>query len=431
MWRVVPRDMRRYGIGKVGSFDPLNVHNGVCWGWPKECNLDNQQAKTIYYNAYKTQKLTMDQLIVVRKAMSHAWELAGGLPGGNFPGVKEVWRIVRSGKTASQIHKVLPERIPTVEELRHAFNQEWTPSSPMSLVTFSQGLLAAYDLFVFGLRSTEDVKRVKKSVTHHQDWTNGWQATEFKGGRAKLCGTKKGSRPWRIWRSCHCPGKHHVRPPSTFFTEIRKNGNPRCEVKWCTVCPLAVLEFLFSIQEPPAAKRCYAKWLGSGRMGDSNIADVPAAAIQWFVSQGTVIESNKYDRNAGRKSLAVWCGHLQVPYPESFQCHGDLFETWAKNYETDVVQSSFNQRNQSRDPVIATKALRRFANFLGRGRKLKTKLDINARFQSDSVCQLTHGALPSIVNANSKVSDPFASAPGPVGHRRRPLPLAPTDRADH
>jgi hypothetical protein len=39
MWQEVPTVMRRYRIGKVGSFDPFNVHKGVCWGWPKECRL--------------------------------------------------------------------------------------------------------------------------------------------------------------------------------------------------------------------------------------------------------------------------------------------------------------------------------------------------------------------------------------------------------
>ena len=36
MWREAPEVMRRYKFGKVGSFDPQNVHNGVCWAWPRE-----------------------------------------------------------------------------------------------------------------------------------------------------------------------------------------------------------------------------------------------------------------------------------------------------------------------------------------------------------------------------------------------------------
>ena len=58
MWRSSPRFMRRYKIGEKGSFDPLNCHGGVCWGWPKECNLTNTQARAILYDCYKSRLLT-------------------------------------------------------------------------------------------------------------------------------------------------------------------------------------------------------------------------------------------------------------------------------------------------------------------------------------------------------------------------------------
>ena len=164
---------------------------------------------------------------------------------------------------------------------------------------------------------------------------------------------------------------------------VNRDGNPTEPVTWNASCPVAVIEFLFSLQWT-RDKRCYPKWLQSGRIGTSNVRDVPALAIQWFVSQGVVALANAYDRNAGRKALARWCGHLHVPYGESFQCHGDLFEVWAKNYEQEVAPSSFKGRRQSTDPRKATKALRRFANFLGRGRRVKAKLDKSDRFQSDA-----------------------------------------------
>ena len=144
MWRDVPKTMRRYNCGAVGSFDKNNCHAGVTWGWPKECSLTNIQARTIFFNLYKKRSLTLHQLIVVRKALSFAFELAGGMPGGNFPGVKEVWKIVKDSNTATQIHHVMPARIPTVRELVRAFKKEWSPVSPMSLVKFCQGLVAAY-----------------------------------------------------------------------------------------------------------------------------------------------------------------------------------------------------------------------------------------------------------------------------------------------
>ena len=385
MWSEVPKVMRRYKIGEVGSYDKENVHNGVCWGWPKECKLTNLQARTIFFDIYKRKQLTIHQLIVVRKSMSYAWELSGHVPGGNYPGVKEVWKIVKENLMAQQQHHVIPERIPEVHQLRVAFLKEWTPASPMTLVEYCGRLIAAYDLFIFGLRSTEDVKRVKQSAIHYSDWENGWQATEFLGGRAKLCGVKKGTRPWRVWRRCHCPGGQHIRPPRNFYTTIRKDGNPKYEVKWVTNCPVACVEFIFSLQYPPAPKRCYPNWLASGRMGLRNISDVPNAAIEWFVRQNAVQPENRFCRNSGRKSCARWTHHLKIPYAESFQMHGDLWEVWFKNYAADLPKSEYSIRSQSTDPEIATLALRKFANFLGRGKVVKPRLPQNDRFQSDSL----------------------------------------------
>ena len=111
---------------------------------------------------------------------------------------------------------------------------------------------------MFGLRSTEDVKRVKQSSSHQWDWANGWQCTSFLGGRAKLCGTKKGTRPWWIWRVCHCPTKKHVRVPPRFCERIDPEGNPTVDTfKWSTLCPLAALELMWQLQIICQEPRCY------------------------------------------------------------------------------------------------------------------------------------------------------------------------------
>ena len=377
MWKEVPRDMKRYKVGEVGSFDPENVHKGVCYGWPKECNLTNLQAKTLFLNIYKNGTLTIHQLIVVRKHLSYAWELTGGVPGGNYPGVKEVWQLVRADQMQPQIHHVLPTRIPTVQELKRAFLKKWTPQSPMTFIEYCLGLVAGFDCFIFGLRSTEDVRRVKMSVVHQWDWDNGWMCTAFKGGRAKLSGTKKGTRPWKIWTVCLCPKGKHTRPPAMF--NVMKSGNPREPLTWNSNCPVAVIEFLFSLQWT-REKRRYPKWLGSGKLGQSNINDVAGLAVNWFVGQGVVTVANAYNRNAGRKSLARWCAHLRVPYEQSFQCHGDLFEVWAKNYESGVAPTTFKGRTQSLDPARATTALLRFADFVMGGRRVRATLTKSDRF---------------------------------------------------
>ena len=322
MWREAPRQLRKYNVKLEGQYDPLNSHGGVCWAWPRECKLTNIQARAVFYECYKKRRLTIHQIIVVRKAMAYAFELTGGTPGGNFPSVKEVWKIVRESELAPKIHTVKPTRIPTPEELRKAFTKEWDAStSSMSLVEFCCGLVQAYDWACCGLRSMEDISRVKRSRDHDFDWHKGWECTDFVDGRAKLCGVKKGNRGWKIWRVCFCPAGRHIRPPTDFWLEIDKKGMPTVPVKWCTVCPCACLEFLWQLQTDP---RCYAKWLpASGRFGSRNVRNVAVAAIDWFVAQGACPAESRYSTNAGRKSLAGWCGHLNVPYHESFQIHGD------------------------------------------------------------------------------------------------------------
>ena len=243
------------------------------------------------------------------------------------------------------------------------------------------GLIACYDLFVFGLRSTEDVKRVKFSSRHQWDWDAGWQCTDFRGGRCKLAGVKKGTRPWKIWRTCHCPG-NHVRPPAMFA--VGRDGNPTSNLGWCSTCPVAVLEFLFAMQWQ-SQKRVYPKWLlKSGRLGDSNVNDVAAHAIQWMHYQfENEIANRPFDRNSGRKSLARWCSYLNIPYEESLQIHGDLPDVWNESYQKDMPKTSCRERSQSADPLVATKALRRFANMLNRGIKAKPKLSRSDRLASD------------------------------------------------
>ena len=104
-------------------------------------------------------------------------------------------------------------------------------------------------------------------------------------------------------------------------------------------------------------------------------------AIDWMVSQGACSEEHRYDTNSGRKSLARWCEAIRVPYPESFHVHGDLYEVWSQHYEQDVSRyANFKRRNQSTDPKVASYALKRFASFLGRGRKVKVKLSRRERF---------------------------------------------------
>ena len=387
-WQEAPSEMRRFNIGEVDSFNPKNGHGGVCWGLPKECSLTNSQAKTIMWEIWKKRSLTFPQMKAVRKSFAYAYELIGGpvvsnKTKPNFPGVNSIWKHVKEDELPESTTTTLPQSIPTTAELKKAFTKEWSPDHPWCLMKWLQGLVQAYDLFIFGLRSREDVDRVKKSTSHKHNWQNGWMCTSFVGGRAKLCDSKRNTRPWKVWRRCHCPGNQHIRPPSNFCKLVGKDGNPTVPIKWCTCCPLAALELIWQFQTKPEQgnKRCYGKWLPSGRYGTSNTGDVAEMAINWMVSQGACSEEDRYDTNSGRKSLARWCEALRIPYPESFHIHGDLFDVWAQHYEQDVSRyQSFKRREQSTNPKTATIALKKFANFLGRGKKVKVKLSQKQRY---------------------------------------------------
>ena len=149
--------------------------------------------------------------------------------------------------------------------------------------------------------------------------------------------------------------------------------------------------------------RCYPKW-DNGRYSKDNVDAVVDLAVWWFEVQGEKSYDGKpFSTNAGRKSLARWCRKLNISYAESFQIHGDLYETWADHYEDFVPKDRHQMREQSKCPDEATKALCRFANWLGRGKRVRAQLNRHERFmyhhmkahgQHDKAHKVAHG-LPS------------------------------------
>ena len=249
-WKGCAKFLRRIDMGEVGSFSKENQHGGVMFALPDEFSLDKDQAARILYDCYKTRMFTLPMMKAIRKSLAYAYELKGGAPLSNFPKVKSNWKVIRPTELPGITMSQKPERIPTPQELKVCFNKEWTTAHPWPLLDFLGGLVAANDLYLFGLRSREDTSRVKFSVTHEFNWKKGWQCTEFVGGRAKLCGTKKGSRTWHIWRVCFCRKKKHIRPPETFCELIDDAGNPTTtgKVPFYTLCPLAALELMWQLQ---------------------------------------------------------------------------------------------------------------------------------------------------------------------------------------
>ena len=163
-----------------------------------------------------------------------------------------------------------------------------------------------------------------------------------------------------------CQGEKHVRPGEEYTLD--SDGNPDI-LSWDPRCPVATVEFVFQNQlEEDQPKRCYPNTLekstlGEVRYGQKSIADPSEAAVEFMQVQGLP----KFDTNSGRKALARWCKLLTVPYELSVHIHGDLHDTWNRHYEKEVVKPTVNIREQSKDPEVATAALRIFADWLGRG----------------------------------------------------------------
>ena len=396
MWKVIPKELKKMNIPPPGSFDPGNAHNGIMWGWPAECNMTDKKAKRILFKCYETKRVTANELKNIRKTLAYSHELKGGSCKKNWPSIKGLFKEALNLKTLPKgraSNSTKPTKIPTPEQLKQAFTKPWSRGCGLPLTKWVVGYVAAYDWAVFGCRSREDIKRVKFATQHALNVNERWQASEFHGGRCKLCGDKKGTRPWWIWRVCLCPGQSHVSPPRDFGKHINKNGNPTVAIRWNTACPVACFEFYNSMLKPGDIRN-YPRWLPQGRYAGDNVGDPIELALWWFEVQGEMpYYGGRFSSNAGRYALARWCQKLNVCYKESFEIHGDLYETWADHYEDYVPKGNHQKREQSKNPDTATKALSRFAHWLGRGKQVKPKLSRRDRYMHHICSKLVGEAL--------------------------------------
>ena len=372
--------MSSFGFGKPGSFDKGNGFGGVMWGYEKECPMTNMRAGKLFLKLWERRVLSVTQMKCVRKHLCFTHELNKGRIGVNWSEVDRVAGVVKYRELEkNKKFSVVPTKIPSVNQIRDAFDKEWTPDNEMAFIPWLSGLVCCHDVFCNGPRGTEDIDRVKKSREHITNWVQGYVASPYVGGRAKLCGAKSGTRPWWLWTTCFCRGNGHQRPPPEFRFEIAKDGNPRTDVTWTSTCPVAALELLFSMQDEP---RRYGKFLQSGGFGSSNIGDPVLYAMKWLKAQGIIEDTNAFDHNSGRKCFARIGRAMQLQYPPVFQVVGDLQCVWRGHYDFDLPKSDFAERQQSRDPEIATEAMRTFRlRILKRGRAFLPRMSRAERLQ--------------------------------------------------
>ena len=375
MWRTVPKIMRACRVLPPGSYDRHNHHNGVMPGWPKESTLTNLRVSKILRACIQSKKLTLSQLETVRKSMSYLWELTGKKTKreSNWPCVGTTFEstVRKENLRPTDKSRAMCLRVPRPQDLRKAILKGWTPDNKYPFIQWLGMFLCFWDSQVCGARAKVDVEKIKKSREHDYNFKAGWQCTAFKGGRAKLTGMKKGSRPWSVYRICLCEGEKHIRPPKTAWSYIDEHGNPTKDLGFDHRCPLAAVEMVWQCQlEDDEPKRDYPNFVKWSRKSEAwygplNVGDPTQAGLNWLAAQGV----GEFDHNSGRKSLASWCRKLHVPYQLSFQIHGDLYDVWLKHYQDDLNLADPHSkiREQSTDPMVATAALRIFAKYLKRG----------------------------------------------------------------
>ena len=174
------------------------------FGWPDEMTLTNLRVSKILHHSIRSGKLTNSQLETVRKTLSYAWELHGKKTkkDTNWPCVGRLFESILPGNVQpnSRGTGARARRIPNPEQLKAVIDRGWTPEHPWPLLKWCTHYNCFWDTMVCGARSKVDLDKLKKSRRHQVSYVQGWQTSAFLGGRSKLAGVKKGTRPWSMWR---------------------------------------------------------------------------------------------------------------------------------------------------------------------------------------------------------------------------------------
>ena len=384
MWEIkrVRRYMKQIGLKEPGTYDPNNQQGGDMFALPREVKMTNKQAGRLFQLCKESGKCTKSNLRDVMRTLSFAYQLVKQ-DDGNWKLVKYIWSKTNPDgpKVKPPTQKTKPVVTPEPDTLKMAYTKEYTRDCGMDYMQWNVGLLLTHDLNVFGCRQDEDIKRIKKSKSHTCAPSNGWMATDYVGGRAKL-ESNKGVRPWKLYRVCFCPNAKHQRIPKDWDKYLDKDGNPEGNLPWCTTCPLNAFEMVRNYL-PGRDMRTYPKWWTSKhgnkrfhKTWNINEKDHQKCTQQWLDAQGANPDGVVFDSNGGRKSLGKWCAEFGVPYDESFEIHGDLWKTWRRNYQKKLrSKPDFDRRTQHPDVDVCTRALWRFARGIGRGHSTRDDPD--------------------------------------------------------
>ena len=309
--------------------------------------------------------------------LSYLHQLQTGVGGKNWKEVKVMLESYHVEDFAEKTKSLKPTIIPSLDNIREAFTKLYDAACGVPFALWATGLLAAWCWIFFGARANVDMDSLKKSTIHDHNCGQPWYSTALKGGRNKLSGRKKGTRPWNMFVVCLCPEGKHQPVPQNWEWSLDHLGNPRGAIPFCSVCPINCCE-LKARRKVNNTWKLFSKWTKTTQNWVSNHGDPAKLAIDWFGWQG--YDGPRFDRNAGRHALARLLTAVHAPYHEGFQIHGDLYDVW-KVYQPGLKESKYAVRTQSCDPFVATAALRRFQIMLKRGPRIQPprQLDLQSR----------------------------------------------------
>ena len=393
MWKVegVSKYLVGLGLKRPGKYHKWNQHGGEMWALPCECKqMTETSVNTVLVKCAESDRITVDNLLEIRKMLSFTFQVKGGGRGENFKCVPNAFEAMDADAFKPTFRSLVPKRLPSADQLRVAFLEKWTPDKG-PYILWVQKLVAAYDTFFNGLRPNEDFSKIKKDcpeeqehVRHLRDVAAGWASTLFVGGRSKLSGLRKG-RPWRRYICCHCPGGRHIAVPQDIEYTLKKDGRLCEPPTWCTTCPLAGNELILRAQGriPLARQSVYKIWGASGRWTMRNIGHVPALAFDFLRCQG--IEGD-FDSWCGRKVYGRLCDALDIQFPQSFPVHGDLPDTWQGHYQFGMRKTNYVNRSQPDDPLACIQSGRKIALWLGRGKVIPPPPPDETKLMLQAIC---------------------------------------------
>ena len=207
-------------------------------GWPAESTLTDLRVSKIFSACVDSGKLTESNLLAIKKTLSKKKNAQ------NWPCVASIWDGEVTLAELKPTEPRPPMRIPQPKTIRAAVVRGFRKGRNSPLLYWMVMYLAFWDGFVCGARPNVDLGKLKRSNEHYWDWELGWCCTAMENGRSKLCGIKRGSRPWSSWLTCMCKGEH-TKVPALVWSYFDEDGNLSKDFGLDFSCPVVCQQLIF------------------------------------------------------------------------------------------------------------------------------------------------------------------------------------------